>query len=84
LLGQELRPLGDDLLTAEDLSYALETSASAGLISRRELNLTNRLLQLSRTESRELMIPRNQIVALDAAAPWDEVVADTVSSAMRW
>lgn len=73
LLGQDIRPLTDEPLSAEDLSYAFETSASAGLISRRELELTQHLLRLSRTESRELMIPRNQIIALDATAGWSEI-----------
>jgi len=71
----DIRPLGEEPLTAEDLSFAFETSASAGLISRRELDLTRNLLRLSQTESRELMVPRSQIAALDANAPWDEVAS---------
>jgi CBS domain containing-hemolysin-like protein len=73
LLGQDLRPLGDDPLTAEDLGLAFETSASAGLITRRELGLTRHLLRLSQTESRELMVPRGQMIALDADASWEGV-----------
>lgn len=75
LLGMDLRPLGDDPLTAEDLALTVETSASAGLISRRELSLTRHLLHLSRIESRELMTPRSQAVALDITASWEEVAA---------
>jgi CBS domain containing-hemolysin-like protein len=71
----DLRPIGDDPLSAEDLSLAFETSASAGLISRRELELTSNLLRLSQTESRELMIPRSKMVAIPAHASWGEVTA---------
>lgn len=64
LLGMDLKPLGDEHLTAEDLAYSFESSASAGLISRRELTLTRHLLELSEIEARELMIPRSRISAL--------------------
>lgn len=75
LLGMEIRPLGDSPLTAEDLALTVETSASAGLISRRELSLTRHLLNLSQLESRELMTPRSKIVAVDREASWDDVAA---------
>lgn len=73
LLGMNLKPLGDDLLTAEDLAFTFESSASAGLISRRELSLTRHLLHLAEIECRELMVPRSQIVALDIDQGWEEV-----------
>ena len=73
LLGQDLRPLGDDALTAEDLAHTFESSASAGLISRRELSLTRHLLHLADLECRELMIPRSQVVALDIDDTWESV-----------
>lgn len=72
-LGMDIRPLGENPLTAEDLALSVETSASAGLISRRELSLTRHLLNLSRIEGRELMVPRSRIVALDITASWAEV-----------
>lgn len=75
LLGMDIHPLGDSPLTAEDLALTVETSASAGLISRRELSLTRHLLQLSRLESRELMTPRSKIVAIDIEMSWDDVAA---------
>jgi putative hemolysin len=75
LMGMEIHPLGDSPLTAEDLALTVETSASAGLISRRELSLTRNLLNLSRLESRDLMVPRNKIVAIPITASWDEVAA---------
>jgi CBS domain containing-hemolysin-like protein len=75
LLGMEIHPLGDSPLSGEDLALTVETSASAGLISRRELSLTRHLLNLSRLESRELMIPRSKIVAIRSDASWDEVAA---------
>lgn len=74
LLGMDLRPLGEDMLTAQDLALTFESSASAGLISRRELTLTRHLLRLSDIECRELMIPRSQIIALNVADSWEDVI----------
>jgi CBS domain containing-hemolysin-like protein len=71
LLGMDLRPLGDETLTAEDLAHTFESSASAGLISRRELSLTRHLLHLGELEARELMVPRSQLVALRIDDTWD-------------
>lgn len=73
LLGMDLKPLSDDVLTSEDLAFTFESSASAGLISRRELSLTRHLLRLAEIECRELMVPRSQIVALDIEWGWEEV-----------
>jgi putative hemolysin len=73
LLGMDLKPIGEDLLTAEDLAHTFESSASAGLISRRELTLTRHLLDLTELECRELMIPRSRLTALGLDASWDEV-----------
>ncbi len=73
LLGMDLRPLGDDPLTVEDLAHTFESSASAGLISRRELSLTRHLLRLSEIESQELMVPRSKMVVLDIDASQDDV-----------
>ncbi|MBA2759899.1 MAG: HlyC/CorC family transporter [Chloroflexia bacterium] len=75
LIGQDLRPLGDDPLTAEDLAHTFESSASAGLISRRELGLTRQLLRLSGIESQELMVPRSKMVGLNKAATREELAA---------
>jgi CBS domain containing-hemolysin-like protein len=73
LLGMDIRPLGDNPLTAEDLALTVESSATAGLISRRELSLTRHLLLLSRIEGRELMVPRSRMVTLDVESSWNEV-----------
>jgi CBS domain containing-hemolysin-like protein len=73
LLGMDIRPLGDNPLTAEDLALTVESSATAGLISRRELSLTRHLLLLYQIESRELMVPRSRMVTLDAQSTWEEI-----------
>ncbi len=75
LLGSDAQPLQDDPLTAEDLAYSFESSASAGLISRRELGLTRQLLRLPEIESHELMVPRSKMVVLNASASREEVAA---------
>ena len=59
LLGMDLRPPGDEVLTAEDLAHTFESSASAGLISRREMTLTRHVLRMADIECRELMASRS-------------------------
>ena len=73
LLGTNVRPLEDDPLTAEDLAHTVESSASAGLISGRELSLTRHLMRLSAIESRELMVPRSKMEVLDASTSREEL-----------
>jgi CBS domain containing-hemolysin-like protein len=74
-LGMDVRPLGDDPLTVEDLAHTFESSYSAGLISRRELGLTRQLLRLSDIESQELMVSRSKMVALNVAATREAIAA---------
>lgn len=75
MLGMDLRPLTDEILTAEDLAHTFESSASAGLISRREMSLTRHLLRLAELECRDLMVPRGQLVGLDVDNSWEDVLS---------
>jgi len=73
LIGVDLKPVGDEPLRIEDIAFSLETSASAGLISRRELDLTRNALRLTSITASDLMVPRNEIVAIPLDASTDEV-----------
>lgn len=64
LLGMALRPIREQPLAAEDIAFNLESSASAGLISRRELRLAQHALELESTPAADMMIPRNEIVGI--------------------
>lgn len=78
MVGMTLRPLTDQPLAAEDLAYMLESSATAGLISRREFDLTRHALQLDTMMAGALMIPRGEIVAIPYSAERQEVLARMV------
>jgi CBS domain containing-hemolysin-like protein len=73
LIGVNLRPISDEPLRPEDIAFSLETSASAGLISRRELDLTRNTLRLSTITASDLMVPRNAIVAIPEDAGSEDV-----------
>lgn len=73
LIGVDLQPVSDEPLRVEDIAFSLETSASAGLISRRELDLTRNMLRLTTITASDLMVPRNEIVAIPLDATADEV-----------
>lgn len=73
LLGMDVRPIGDQPLAAEELALSLESSASAGLISRRELDLARNTLSLASLTVDELMLPRNEVVGIPVDATRQEV-----------
>jgi CBS domain containing-hemolysin-like protein len=73
LLGMEVRPIGDQPLAVEELALSLESSASAGLISRRELDLARNTLSLASLTVDELMLPRNEVIGIPVDATRREV-----------
>jgi len=73
LLGFHVRPIGDELLAAEDLAMTLESSVTAGLISRQEFDLARNTLALSTLSAADLMTPRGDIVAIAEQADRREV-----------
>jgi CBS domain containing-hemolysin-like protein len=66
-------------LSAEELELVIEASARAGLLSTSELLLARRALEFSAIQADQIMVPRTEIVALDAEATIDEVL-DAVRS----
>jgi len=76
LIGFDPKPITDAPLAAEDLAMSLESSASAGLISRREFSLARNTLRLSMLAAGDLMVPRGEVTGI----PYDasrEVVLQT-------
>jgi putative hemolysin len=76
MIGFDLKPVTDAPLAAEDLAMSLESSASAGLISRRELSLARNTLRLASLSAGDLMIPRSEATGIPANAS-REVVLQT-------
>ncbi len=75
LFGIPVTPIGHDhQLSAQDLAYAFESSASVGVISRRELFLGQRALSLGEVPIRDLMLPRDAIRTIDVSAEREEVL----------
>lgn len=64
LIGFDPKPITDAPLAAEDLAMSLESSASAGLISRRELSLARNTLRLSSLAAGDLMVPRSEVTGI--------------------
>ncbi|MDQ3553541.1 MAG: hemolysin family protein [Chloroflexota bacterium] len=74
IFGIASAPFGHErTLTASDLAYAFESSASVGVLSRRELRLGQRALELGQVTVRSLMIPRAEVISADTSWDRDEV-----------
>jgi putative hemolysin len=74
LVGYDVRPVGDEPLRPEDLALTLESSASAGLISRRELDLSRNTLRLNTLQVSDLMVPRTEVVGIPLDAQRQDIV----------
>lgn len=74
MLGMRIEPLGDKPLAAEDLALTLESSASAGLISRPELEIARRAIRASSVAAHDLMVPRSEMVAIPVEADREQVL----------
>jgi len=62
-------------LSAEELEIVIQASARAGLLSTSELLLARRALEFSAIQADQIMVPRTEVVALDAEAPLADVLA---------
>jgi CBS domain containing-hemolysin-like protein len=79
--GLVVRPLGirprggeGESLEPEELELVIEASARAGFLSTSELMLARRALEFSAIQADQIMVPRTEVVALDASATLDEVL----------
>lgn len=80
LLGMDVRPIKDQPLSAADLAYSLESSASAGLISRRALDLAQHALELEMTRAVDIMTPRNEVTGISIDADRPDVLREMVAA----
>ena len=76
-----VRPLGiapagehEANLSPEELEMVIEASARAGLLSTSELLLARRALEFSAIQADQIMVPRTELVALDAESSLDAVL----------
>ena len=74
LVGVRVEPISDVPASPESLAYTLETSASAGLISRAEFYVSRSAIRLSYLPAGDLMVPRTELVALPIQASREEVL----------
>jgi CBS domain containing-hemolysin-like protein len=76
-----VRPFGvrpasehDTNLSADELELVIQASARAGFLSTSQLLLAQRALEFSAIQADQIMIPRTEVVALEASDPLDEVL----------
>ena len=80
-----VRPFGvrrsgnEESLDADELELVMQASARAGLLSKSELLLARRALEFSEIQADQIMVPRTEVVAIDAEAELETVLA-TVES----
>lgn len=66
---------GSETLDAEELDLVIQASARAGLLSSSELLIARRALEFSAIQANQIMIPRTEVVAIEADSSLDEVLA---------
>jgi CBS domain containing-hemolysin-like protein len=66
--------LRDGVLFADDVEAIAEGEEGARLLDRDEREMISRVIELSETLVREIMVPRIDIVAIEAATPIPEVI----------
>ncbi len=76
-----VRPFGvrpaaeaDTNLSAEELEIVIQASARAGFLSTSQLLLAQRALEFSAIQADQIMIPRTEVIAIDATDSFDDVL----------
>ena len=75
-----VRPFGGDaragtLVTEEEIRALVETGQAQGVLEPKEREMISSIFELGDKPVREVMVPRTDIVAIDAAMPPEEVLA---------
>jgi CBS domain containing-hemolysin-like protein len=73
-LGIRERSEAEQSLDPEELELVIEASARAGLLSTSELMLARRALEFSAIQADQIMVPRTEVVAVEAGATLDEIL----------
>lgn len=61
-------------LDTDELELVIQASARAGLLSTSELLLARRALEFSAIQADQIMVPRTEVVAIDAEDPLSEIL----------
>lgn len=75
LLGIAPKSEHDSTLSTEELEIVIQASARAGLLSGAELMLARRALEFGEIRADQIMVPRTEVIALDATLTLAEVLA---------
>ena len=80
-----VRPVADaeSTLAPEELEIVMEASERAGLLSTAELLLARRGLEFGEIQASRIMVPRTEVVAIDAAASLEEALATVTAHPHR-
>ncbi len=70
-------------LAPEELEIVMKASARAGLLSTAELLLARRGLEFGEIQASQIMVPRTEVVAIDADTSTEEVLATTAAHTHR-
>lgn len=77
-----VRPLGirpaheqDETLDTDELELVIEASARAGFLSTSELLIARRALEFSAIQADQIMVPRTEVIAIDADDSLGDVLA---------
>lgn len=62
------------LMTEEELRVMIEMGREAGVVAERELRMLHRIFAFDDTLVRDVMVPREQVTALDISRPPDELL----------
>ena len=78
LLKAEETSDGDEHLSSEELRTVL--NETAGMVPQRHRDMLLNILDLGTVSVNEIMVPRNEIVGIDLADPWEQVVREIGAS----
>ena len=65
---------GQEFITREEVLHTLSEGGEAGALSEHEQKVIENMLDFSRTQVSEVMVPRNRMVALDKDSPKDTLM----------
>ncbi len=82
IIGQRAAPTEESVHSPEELRMLVEQSEEGGAIEEQDAALLDAVFEFSEKNAREVMTPRTDIVALDATASLDEVIATVSESGL--
>ena len=77
LLNTEAVSSEDEHLSSEELRTVL--NETAGMVPQRHRDMLLNILDLGTVSVNDIMVPRNEIVGIDLAAPWEEIEHEIIN-----